>query len=96
MEVIAIESNTFQELVTMFRTVCNEADTYKRENKKLKEKKLLSAREVADLTGFNEKTIKLKKEEIGYFTDGKDVKFKPENVDAWIEERHIKPRAKRK
>lgn len=94
MEVITIESSAFQELQSMFRESCLSNSELRKENKRLKEKKLLSPLEVAEMTGYNEKTIRQKKDEIGFFTVGKEILFKPEALDAWIERNYIKPRVK--
>ena len=53
---------------------------------------LMSARQVADLTGYDEKTIKDRKEEIGFHTMGKDLKFKPADVQAWIDKYYRSPK----
>lgn len=92
MEVIVIESQTFQEILTMYQRVCGLLEEELREKKKRNDKLLLSAREVAEMTGYNEKTIRLKKHEIGFFTIGKEVMFKPADVEAWIEQSYIRPR----
>lgn len=94
MEVITIEHQTFREMESMFNQLVKINSDLKKENEKLKKKKLLSSDEVAEMVGYKEATIRLKKKEIGFFTEGKDVFFKPEAVDAWIERNYIKPRVK--
>lgn len=94
MEVITIEHQTFQNLQSMFNDMVGINKELKAENKRLKERKLLSTEEVAQMTGYSKDSICDKKKEIGFFTIGKEVKFKPEAVDAWIERNYIKPRVK--
>jgi excisionase family DNA binding protein len=91
-EVIVIESETFNRILTMYEEIADIAKDLHRENKRLKERKLLSTEEVAQMTGYSKDSICDKKKEIGFFTIGKEVKFKPEAVDAWIERNYINPR----
>jgi len=53
---------------------------------------LLDAKQVADLTGYDEKTIRIKKEDIGYSTLGKNIKFRVEDVNNWIAKGYQGPR----
>lgn len=91
MEIIAIESATFQEMKTMFSDAIVQVKELSAENFILKNK-YLTPLEVGKLTGYNEKTIKIKKEEIGYITQGRDLKFKMEDVTRWMENYYVKPR----
>jgi len=91
MDVLTIESSAFTEMQAMFAKsqdiIKVQADTIL----KLKVG-LLNCKEVAELTGYNEKTIKSKKEEIGFMTIGKDIKFKPADVEAWIQKHYRAPK----
>lgn len=91
-EVIVAESPIFQEMVAMYKDIVRINKELGDENKRLREKKLLTSEEVAEMTSYNAKTIRLKKHEIGFFTVGKEVLFKPDAVDAWIDRNYIKPR----
>lgn len=92
MEVTTIESSAFQELTSMFKTSCNMVNSLASEVKVLKSKRLFTAKEVAEMTGYNEKTIRNKRYEIGFRSEGGVVLFKPEDVDAWIEKGYVKPK----
>lgn len=94
MEVITVESSAFQNMQAMYAKVCGLLEEELKEKNKKNSKLLLSAQEVAEATGYNEKTIRLKKYEIGFFTIGKEVMFKPADVEAWIERNYIKSRRK--
>ena len=71
MKVITIEETAFQKMENMFSDACSLVKQLAAENRRLKNKKLLSSHEVAEITGYHEKTIRSKKEEIGFFTTGK-------------------------
>lgn len=53
---------------------------------------LMTAKQVGELTGYDEKTIRIRKKEIGYSTLGKDLKFKPADVEAWINRNYRSPK----
>jgi hypothetical protein len=93
MEVVTMESPAFKELVTMFGKVCKTCIELASENNALKSKRLFTAQEVSNITGYNEKTIRLKKHEIGFRSEGGQLMFKPEDVDAWIERGYVAPKA---
>jgi hypothetical protein len=90
MEVITIESEAFQKLERMF---AESQETIKVQAEIITASKigLMSAQQVADLTGYDVKTIKLRKDEIGYSTMGKDLKFRPSDVQAWIQKYYRSP-----
>jgi len=101
MEVIVIESETFKRMESMFmesleamRTQMEFIENSHRDSK-INSLGLLNARQVGQITGYNEKTIKLRKAEIGYHTLGKDIKFKPQDVQAWIAKYYRGPKGKR-
>jgi hypothetical protein len=90
MEVIVTESETFKRLERMF---IQTQETIKVQAEIITASKigLMSAQQVAALTGYDVKTIKLRKQEIGYSTMGKDLKFKPADVQAWINRYYRSP-----
>jgi len=92
MEVITVEHTAFKKIEAMFQDVCKQLSDQVKENTALKAKKLLTAREVGEMTGYHEETIKRKKHEIGFKSDGGTLKFPTNLVDAWIEKDVIKPR----
>lgn len=97
MEVITIESSVFQQLRSMFSESCQMVERLSEENKSLKTKTLLTSQQVAEITGFNEQTIRKRKHEIGFVSFGAtDIRFKSDRVQEWIDQLEIKPRAKRK
>lgn len=94
MEVIVIEHETFRRMEEMFiesqRIIREQAST-------LLQAKigLLDAKQVADLTGYAEDTIRKKKEDIGYSIPmGKDIKFTVEDVNNWIKRGYRAPRSR--
>lgn len=53
---------------------------------------LLNLKQVATLTGYKQAFIRSRKEEIGYHTVGRDLKFKPADVDRWINKYYRGPK----
>lgn len=95
MEVITIESETFKRLESMFSA---SQDTIRMQAEIITNSKigLLDVKQVAELTGYTEETIRLRKKEIGFHTLGKDIKFKPAAVQAWIDKYYRSPISKKK
>ena len=91
-----IDAGALNDLKNMFVESQRMVRELATENAALKSKKLLSVAEVAEMTGYSTVTINRRKEEIGFFTEGKDIKFKPSDVDAWIEENYIKPKSRQR
>lgn len=91
MEAVIIEAEAYKSLMSKIDDLIETSQKLMTQNKALKEKLLLSSNEVAALTGYNEKTIRIKKDEIGVFTVGKEVLFKPADVQLWIDRNYIKP-----
>ncbi|MGV3684386.1 MAG: hypothetical protein ACO1NS_02085 [Daejeonella sp.] len=89
-EVIVVESDTFQKMQSMFSVAMEAVKQLSSENFILKNR-YLSAEEVGQLTGYHTKTIKIRKDEIGYITQGKDLKFKLDDVNTWMMRYYIKP-----
>jgi hypothetical protein len=91
MKVITIEKKAFRELKQMF---IESQETVKAQASMLLQSKigLLDPKQVAELTGYDEKTIRSKKEDIGYSTMGKNIKFRMEDVNAWINKGYRPPR----
>lgn len=87
-----MESETFKKMQDMFEEVVRLHKELSDDVKRLKDKRLLTPKEVAELVGYNPNTIKQKKHEIGFFSEGKDVKFKLKDVEAWIDRNYINPR----
>jgi excisionase family DNA binding protein len=59
------------------------------ENKSLKNDKWMSVSEVTEYTGFGYKWIEDRQQEIGYFQDGKDKRFKKADIDAYMKKYFI-------
>lgn len=53
---------------------------------------LLSIQQVCERTGYKEAFIRSRKHEIGYHTVGRDLKFKPCAVRAWIDKYYREPK----
>lgn len=87
-----MESAAFKEMQDMFKEVVRLHKELVDDAARRRDKRLLTAKEVAEMVGYRYGTIKLKKHEIGFFSEGKDVKFKLKDVEAWIERNYINPR----
>lgn len=94
MEVIVIEHEAFKRLEAMF---IESQAIIKEQAKKLTGSKViwLNVTEVAELTRYHEKTIKLRKTEIGYRTQGRNLFFKLSDVEKWVEKYYRAPRTNR-
>lgn len=92
MEVVVIEAEAFKAMQAMFNEVVRLHKELADDAARRRDKRLLTAKEVAEMVGYRYATIKLKKHEIGFFSEGKDVKFKLKDVEAWIDRNYIKPR----
>ncbi len=92
MEVITIESETFKEFKQMF---IQSQEIIRRQAEIITASKiaLMTAKQVGQLTGYDEKTIRIRKEEIGYSIPcGIEIKFKPADVEAWINRGYRSPK----
>lgn len=87
-----IEAKALQHLTDMFEKSQKMVLDLARENADLKKRKMLTVSEVAKITGYSDRTIREKKHEIGFFSEGKDIRFKIDDVDRWIENNYIRPR----
>lgn len=94
MEVIVIEHEAFKRLEQMF---IESQEIIKVQASALLKSKigLLDPKQVAELTGYAEGTIRQKKADIGFSTMGKDIKFRLEDVNAWINKGYRAPRHRR-
>lgn len=92
MEVITFESETYKSIAQMF---AESQEIIKAQADELFTSKYgwLDPQQVADLTKYDEKTIRLKKTEIGYSTKGKNIKFRIEDVNAWMLKTYRGPKA---
>lgn len=95
MEVRVIETSAIQKFEEMFIAACKRIEEAADEKKFYHEKRLLSAKEVGRLTGFSQGSILKRKHEIGFFTQGKDIRFRMKDVEKWIEQNYIRPRPPR-
>lgn len=93
-EVMVIESAAYQAMKAMHEEAVQLVKVLATENLTLKHK-YLNPTEVGFITGYNSKTIKLRKEEIGYITQGKDIRFKLEDVKAWMDSYYVHPKRRR-
>lgn len=91
MNVLTIESETFIRIEQMFE---KSQEIIQRQAEIITASKiaLMTAKQVGELTGYDEKTIRIRKKEIGYSTLGKDLKFKPSDVEAWINRNYRSPK----
>ena len=84
MQVVTVESDAYQGMLSMLQEMKelvknNEAATKKANIT------VLSAEEVAEATGYTAQTILAWKDEIGYHTKGRLIRFFPEDVQAWLQ-----------
>jgi hypothetical protein len=91
MPVEVIDADALYELKQQYLEVCELARSESLKNKKL----LLTPKEVAEITGYHESTIKKKKREIGYRVgfSNQDLKFKYDDVLKWVERGCIPPKS---
>lgn len=92
MELITFESQTYQQIENMFKSACAIVKELATENKALKAKVWITAQEVAEMTSYNEQTIRKKKHEIGFKSKGGLLHFKVKDVEAWMERGYIAPK----
>lgn len=84
MEVVTVESEAYKDMLYMF----NEMKNLVSNNEKAIKKgniTVLSADEVAECTGYTAQTILAWKDEIGYHTKGRLIRFFPEDVKEWLQ-----------
>lgn len=90
MDVIVIESQAYKDIVGMFETTLNTVTKLAEENKKLKDDRWMSLKEVMKYLGFGKEWVLARKSELGYFQVGcKDLKFRKSKIDLYME-KHFK------
>jgi hypothetical protein len=88
MNVITIESEAFAALERKMDNILNiYLETL---SNSLKENRLMSVSDVIQYTGFKSNWINERKADIGYFQDGKDLRFYKADVDAYFKKNFIK------
>lgn len=87
MEILIIDRSEFEDLKHKISILIERSET-KLVTNPTPVKLLYSAKDVAELTGYTESTIRRKKNEIGYFDDGGNIRFRHQNLIAWIEKNH--------
>ncbi|KIO75251.1 hypothetical protein TH53_21820 [Pedobacter lusitanus] len=94
MEVITIESEAFKEIQGMHmqnkQVIADQAATIAGYNIVM-----ISAEKAAELTGYSEKTLRLRKEEIGYHTIGKNIFFFPKDLEVWLHKYYRGPKPRK-
>ncbi|HEY1062902.1 MAG TPA: hypothetical protein VGE44_14495 [Daejeonella sp.] len=90
MEVITIETSAYYELITQIKDLIEES---KRVNKDIfiQNNRYLNAAEVGAITGYSAKSIKNRKDSIGYISMGGELKFLKADVDKWMMKNYIEP-----
>lgn len=92
MEVITIESSAYKELLqtlTLQRTLFLETVA---QLKEAKNDKWMSVSEVLEYTGFSRQWLMARKNDIGFFQDGKDLRFLKSNVIKFMSLRSVEPK----
>jgi hypothetical protein len=92
MEVYTIESEAYkaqQESLNLLRKLF--LDTVE-ELKEAKDNKWMSVAEVMQFTGFSRQWLMMRKHDIGYFQDGKDLRFWKPDLIKFMELRSVKPK----
>lgn len=92
MEVITIESAAYKELLQVISLQMTLFLNLVEELKDTKNEKYLSVEEVCELTGFSKDWVYARKADIGYFSEGKDLKFWKPNVLKYMSQRSIEPK----
>ena len=82
-EALSVLIGNHEEAIDMVRRLAAE-------NSGLKRKSYLSSQEVAEITGYNEKTIRLKKDEIGFYDNNGQLRFHKDDVEKWMQKHYIK------
>lgn len=95
MAVEVIDAKALKDLIEMFEISQETVMRLARENADLKARKLLTVAEVAKITGYTDRTIREKKFDIGFVTEGKDIRFKLADIDKRIESDYIRPRKRK-
>lgn len=90
MQVITIEDSAFKAIEGMVSNILNVVTAQNEEIKHLKDNRLMSIDEVSAYLGFGSKWIHQRKDLIGFFQDGKDIKMYKADVDAYITKNFIK------
>ncbi|WP_285011304.1 helix-turn-helix domain-containing protein [Pedobacter faecalis] len=85
MEVVVIESKTFQTLTQTINSAVEKIESVMAENLRLKEDRWLSVDEAAKYIGFSKQWLLRRKVEFGVFQEGQAVKFKRSSLDAYME-----------
>lgn len=83
MQVITIEEQSFKMLMERIDKLILECEAVNR-GIYIESNKYLTAGQVGAITGYNGKTIKLRKDEIGFCTQGGLLKFLKSDVDIWM------------
>lgn len=95
MEVVTIETGAYKNMVGMFESILTTVNTLAAENKNLKSDRLMGINELMDYTGFGKTWLMQHKEEIGYVQIGSSpLKFRKENVDAFLDKHSIQRKVK--
>lgn len=83
MESITFTPADYQDLKKMF---IESQNIIRDQAKKLANAKIVwvDTKEAAEITRYNEKTLKLNKDEIGYRTKGRDIFFKLSDLEEWM------------
>lgn len=91
MKVITIKRKAYKKLEEMF---IKSQDIIQEQAQIMNASKiqLLSLDQVCELTGYKKAFIRSRKDEIGYHTVGRDLKFKPSAVQEWIDKYYRTPK----
>lgn len=90
MNVITIEEEAYKNLLEEVKNLVQAAKKMSDEIF-IQKHKYLTAAEVGAITGYSSKSIKNRKDEIGYITQGGELKFIRSDVDAWMRRYYISP-----
>jgi len=95
MEVIVIESEAYKQLITRIENIERLFIEAISELKEAKNDRYWSVEEVAEFTGFCESWVRKRKEHMGFFQEGKDLKFLKSNVLKYMSQRSVDPKVNR-
>lgn len=92
--VAVIDKEALSTLLANHEEAVDLVRTLAAENSGLKRKTYLTVHEVSEMTGFGEKWIRAKKDEIGFYDKG-GLRFHRKDVENWLQKYYIKPKERK-
>lgn len=89
MEVVVIESKTFQTLTQTLNNAIEKIETVMAENVKLKDDRWMSVDDAAEYVGFSKQWLLRRKIQFQAFQEGTAIKFKKSSLDSYMEKSRL-------